>query len=156
MLHVLCLVPHTGENANSGRLLLVTHKLPFQLHYAHAADHKGWKAVSPPSETFNEMTKNCASAHADRSTIWIGWPGAQVEPWEQTTIRQQLLTEHRFYPVFLNPQKQALFYEGYCKSVLWPLFHSSPPTTDDVMANHDVYAEYGEGSEDRWEVRSQV
>lgn len=58
----------------------------------------------------------------------------------------------RFYPVFLNPQKHALFYEGYCKTVLWPLFHSSPPTTDDVMANHDLYAEIGEGSEDRWQV----
>lgn len=30
------------------------------------------------------------------------------------------------------------FYEGFCKTILWPLFHSSMPTTEDTIASHDV------------------
>ena len=58
--------------------------------------------------------------------------------------------------MFLNPRKQALFYEGYCKSVLWPLFHSSPPTTDDVMSAHGTYEEVGEVEEERWQVGEEI
>ena len=30
------------------------------------------------------------------------------------------------------------FYEGFCKTMLWPLFHSSMPTTEDTIASHDA------------------
>lgn len=30
------------------------------------------------------------------------------------------------------------FYEGFCKTILWPLFHSSMPTTEDTIASHDA------------------
>lgn len=29
------------------------------------------------------------------------------------------------------------FFEGFCKTILWPLFHSSMPTTEDTIASHD-------------------
>ena len=29
-----------------------------------------------------------------------------------------------------------LYYKGFCKRVLWPLFHSSAPTTDETVAMH--------------------
>lgn len=30
------------------------------------------------------------------------------------------------------------FYDGFCKTILWPLFHSSMPTTEDTIASHDA------------------
>ena len=30
------------------------------------------------------------------------------------------------------------FYDGFCKTILWPLFHSSMPTTEDTITSHDV------------------
>ena len=40
---------------------------------------------------------------------------------------------------------------GFCKRVLWPLFHSTAPTTDETVAMHNyVHADTGEAHHARW------
>ncbi|KAF9116681.1 threalose-6-phosphate phosphatase [Mortierella sp. AM989] len=68
-------------------------------------------------------------------TIQIGWVGEVsdqdgfVVPCKNLTdkhkknIKEKLWQKEKVVPIFLNDDRAAGHYEGYCKSVLWPLFH---------------------------------
>ncbi|CAN0541911.1 unnamed protein product, partial [Ectocarpus sp. 12 AP-2014] len=69
--------------------------------------------------------------------IWVGWPGTYVEPGRECSLTDQL-KDRRLVPIFLDAAMEDRFYEGFCKTILWPLFHSSMPTTEDTIACHDA------------------
>ncbi|CAO3592094.1 unnamed protein product [Absidia cylindrospora] len=50
---------------------------------------------------------------------------------QKTNLIQVLLDRHKMCPVFLDNEHASGHYEGYCKKVLWPLFHL-------MMWNEDV------------------
>ena len=50
--------------------------------------------------------------------------------------RRRNQASHRYLPVFFSQENERLFYAGFCKQILWPLFHSSPPTTEDMIMIH--------------------
>ncbi|EGB10122.1 hypothetical protein AURANDRAFT_22806, partial [Aureococcus anophagefferens] len=79
-------------------------------------------------------------SQSGREVVWVGSPiNAQVSVGEQREIRERLLRERKYAPVFLDPKRERLFYDGFCKRVLWPLFHSSPPTTEDTAQLWSAY-----------------
>jgi trehalose 6-phosphate synthase/phosphatase len=54
---------------------------------------------------------------------WIGWSGIYAK---DNTAEEELsksLGNYNFHPVFLTEEDVELYYEGYCNSTLWPLFH---------------------------------
>ena len=54
---------------------------------------------------------------------WLGWPGISADDEDdQDAIREQL-AEHKCVPVFLDEHTADTYYNGFCNSVLWPLFH---------------------------------
>ena len=54
---------------------------------------------------------------------WIGWPGMEIkDDMLQEKIKKELNTIN-YHPVFLSEKQIQLYYEGYCNSTLWPLFH---------------------------------
>lgn len=119
-----------GDKANSKgpRVILVTRRLP-----RDALDETKPKidAMDQALCNFRQVTSS------GRNVTWVGRPEIPTtgaHDGEQRAIRERLLREGRYAPVFLDPKKERLFYSGYCKRVLWPLFHSSPPTTRDVVA----------------------
>ena len=58
-------------------------------------------------------------------------------------------------PVFTSARTAELHYSGYCKSVLSPLFHSVPFSTDFHINTHD--SEEPDDNEERmWQVRHRV
>ncbi|GJJ73168.1 trehalose 6-phosphate synthase/phosphatase [Entomortierella parvispora] len=71
----------------------------------------------------------------DLETVQIGWVGeladqdGYVVPCknltesQKTGLKQQLWKKEKVVPIFLDDCRAAGHYEGYCKSVLWPLFH---------------------------------
>ncbi|KAG0224637.1 threalose-6-phosphate phosphatase [Actinomortierella wolfii] len=75
------------------------------------------------------------SLEKDLETIQIGWVGeladqdGYVVPSKCLTeshkaaIKQKLWEKEKVVPIFLEDARAAGHYEGYCKSVLWPLFH---------------------------------
>jgi trehalose 6-phosphate synthase/phosphatase len=67
------------------------------------------------------------SSYAGRKK-WIGWPGIpsdDLTDHEKTAIATEL-RKHNCYPVHLNQKQLDTFYNGYCNSILWPLFHNLP------------------------------
>lgn len=41
----------------------------------------------------------------------------------KSTLSKELYDELKQIPLIINPHTVSLYYNGYCKSVLWPLFH---------------------------------
>jgi trehalose 6-phosphate synthase/phosphatase len=62
---------------------------------------------------------------------WIGWPGSDVPPDRREAIAQKLDREMNCTPVFLSPEEERGFYEGFSNSSVWPLLH--------YMMNHFRY-----------------
>jgi trehalose 6-phosphate synthase/phosphatase len=119
------------------RVLLVTLSLPFRLISEDAQSQ--WRAE------FDEHARRADGAmdtylclHEHYDCVWIGSVHGEIDASEQNTLREQLLQERNYFPVVLDPKREALFYQGFCQTVLWPLFHSFPPTTDDQIMTHEV------------------
>jgi trehalose 6-phosphate synthase/phosphatase len=73
--------------------------------------------------------------NAPAEYIWVGWPGATIEPGAQQGIAERALKEYHSVPVFLTDGDMDQFYLGFCNKTIWPLFHSFPSLTvyDEAM-----------------------
>ncbi|KAG1712003.1 hypothetical protein DVH05_009243 [Phytophthora capsici] len=118
------------------RVLLVTRTLPFWLVSEDAQSQ--WRAEFPENASLNGAMEIFQSLHENYDCVWIGSVHGEIEPSEQNTLKEQLLQDQKYYPVFLDEKRERLYYQGFCKTVMWPLFHSCPPTTDDQIIQHEM------------------
>ncbi|GMF23637.1 unnamed protein product [Phytophthora lilii] len=118
------------------RVLLVTRTLPFWLVSEDAQSQ--WRAEFPEHASLNGAMEIFQSLHESYDCVWIGSVHGEIEPSEQNTLKEQLLQDRNYYPVFLDEKRERLYYQGFCKTVMWPLFHSCPPTTDDQIIQHEM------------------
>ncbi|EGZ30333.1 hypothetical protein PHYSODRAFT_472166 [Phytophthora sojae] len=118
------------------RVLLVTRTLPFWLVSEDAQSQ--WRAEFPEHASLNGAMEIFRSLHESYDCVWIGSVHGEIEPSEQNTLKEQLLQDRNYYPVFLDEKRERLYYQGFCKTVMWPLFHSCPPTTDDQIIQHEM------------------
>lgn len=126
----------TDAKRRRRRVVLVTRTLPFTLI---ADDDKSqWRAEFPENVSLDAAIETYLCLHETYDCVWIGSTHGEVEPSEQNTLKEQLLQDRNYYPVFLDPKREKLFYQGYCKTVLWPLFHSCAPTTDDQLMQQEM------------------
>ncbi|KAF9583769.1 threalose-6-phosphate phosphatase [Lunasporangiospora selenospora] len=71
----------------------------------------------------------------DLETIQIGWVGEladqdgyvvpckNLSESQKRVMKEQLWKKEKVVPIYLDDSRAAGHYEGYCKTVLWPLFH---------------------------------
>lgn len=78
----------------------------------------------------------------DRS-VWVGWPGAPFPPGETRAI-ESALAEKRLYPVFLSGEETDGYYNGFCNSTVWPLFHYFPQFAEYNERNYEIYKKVNE------------
>lgn len=57
------------------------------------------------------------------SPLFIGCPEVFVAKSEEAALEKQLLAL-RCVPVFLEPPVAHRYFQGFCKGVLWPVFHN--------------------------------
>lgn len=117
------------------RILLVTRSLPFKLISEDAQSQ--WRAEFPENITVDGATETYMCLHENYNCIWIGSVHGEIEPSEQNTLREQLLQDRQYYPVFLDSKKERMFYHGFCKTVMWPILHSIPPSDEDHLQHHE-------------------
>eukprot|EP00172_Hildenbrandia_rubra_P003516 Plantae.Rhodophyta-Hildenbrandia_rubra.ctg5735.p1 GENE.Plantae.Rhodophyta-Hildenbrandia_rubra.ctg5735~~Plantae.Rhodophyta-Hildenbrandia_rubra.ctg5735.p1 ORF type:complete len:902 (-),score=143.87 Plantae.Rhodophyta-Hildenbrandia_rubra.ctg5735:1413-4118(-) len=67
-----------------------------------------------------------AGVKNDIPFIWVGWTGDEVPESEQESLTKRLEEEHSCVPVFLEREEGDDYYNGFCNSILWPLFHYVP------------------------------
>jgi trehalose 6-phosphate synthase/phosphatase len=60
----------------------------------------------------------------EQGGVWIGSAGTERDP-RITEELTKLSKEHhyRYEPIFLTPEEQQKFYEGFSNEIVWPLFH---------------------------------
>ncbi|KAG0052579.1 threalose-6-phosphate phosphatase [Gryganskiella cystojenkinii] len=81
------------------------------------------------------MYSGIMSLRKDLETIQIGWvgeladqdgfvvPSKNLTETHKTQLKDKLWEKEKVVPIFLDDSRAAGHYEGYCKTVLWPLFH---------------------------------
>ncbi|KAF2474620.1 uncharacterized protein BDR25DRAFT_280032 [Lindgomyces ingoldianus] len=57
----------------------------------------------------------------------IGFPTDKVPVEKRDEIHEKLESEHDVLPVFVSDKDYAGHYAGYCKTILWPVFHYQIP-----------------------------
>jgi trehalose 6-phosphate synthase/phosphatase len=109
------------------RLVVISNRLPFSLR---RGDDAGQYELSASSgglvSALSSYIERRSSEEPNFECVWVGWPGAYVESEHQAEVRERALREHRAYPVFLADAEMEAFYQGFCNSTLWPLFHYFP------------------------------
>ncbi|KAI7879049.1 hypothetical protein K492DRAFT_164231 [Lichtheimia hyalospora FSU 10163] len=93
-------------------------------------DTADWRLVQRRGHA--ALYSGLASLGKRAETIHIGWTGhiennenvgsKQRQLWDQQTLRKLLWDTGKIVPIFLDTTSRG-HYEGYCKEVLWPLFH---------------------------------
>jgi trehalose 6-phosphate synthase/phosphatase len=85
------------------------------------------------------LATGLASIHAMQETVWLGWPGVLTKHTDEKTAITNALLPHRMYPVFMTEETYSAYYEGFCNSIIWPLFHYFPHPTG---CNHSQWQHY--------------
>ncbi|ANM58788.1 trehalose-6-phosphatase synthase S8 [Arabidopsis thaliana] len=63
--------------------------------------------------------------------LYVGSLNVDIETNEQEEVSQKLLEEFNCVATFLSQELQEMFYLGFCKHQLWPLFHYMLPMFPD-------------------------
>lgn len=66
---------------------------------------------------------------------FVGFPNVFVPKQEEDEL-EDLLGEYGCYPVFLTQDMHDVFLNGFCKGILWPLFHYQTPTMKPGFASN--------------------
>ncbi|XP_006340112.1 probable alpha,alpha-trehalose-phosphate synthase [UDP-forming] 9 [Solanum tuberosum] len=73
----------------------------------------------------------------ETEVTYVGSLKVDVEPSEQEEVTQRLLEEFKCVPTFVPCEIQEMFYHGFCKQQLWPLFHYMLPMCPDHADRFD-------------------
>ena len=141
---------HVGDAPNLAprtttdqRLLIVANRLPLSAFKGIEGD---WKLQASPGGLVSALTclEGC-------NMTWIGWPGEFIDEMERESLSKAFKKEE-CCPVYLDPDTTDLFYNGYCNSVLWQLFHyialQQEGTLTETQTVQDQYEAYKRANEE--------
>ncbi|MDD3622322.1 MAG: bifunctional alpha,alpha-trehalose-phosphate synthase (UDP-forming)/trehalose-phosphatase, partial [Methanofollis sp.] len=96
---------------------MISNRLPYSIHQ----DGEKWK-VEP---SIGGLATGLASYYQEHNCAWIGWPGLDTGSLGDEGMRTvaDLLEERACIPVFLDANEVEAYYDGFCNSTIWPLFH---------------------------------
>lgn len=80
-----------------------------------------------------------------KQSAWVGWPGTSLPP--DAVGRRALeraLAERRLSPVFLDEDETDGYYNGFCNSTVWPLFHYFPQFAEYDERCYGIYRKVNE------------
>jgi trehalose 6-phosphate synthase/phosphatase len=112
---------HSVGGRDSGRLLITCFHLPLKLT---RTDNKEVPFEATWAESLIAKTDNSVSN--EKETLWFGTltipEPAPTE--EELAFLRNLCTEMKCIPVLVDEETKKMAYHGYCKDILWPLFHN--------------------------------
>ncbi|KAL3821398.1 hypothetical protein ACJIZ3_007303 [Penstemon smallii] len=124
-----------SENPSSiagDRMIIVANLLP--LKAKRRPDNKGW-SFSWNEDSLLLRVKDGFSE--DMEVLYVGSLPVDVDPIEQDDVSNYLLEKFKCVPAFLSPTLLAKYYHGFCKKLLWPLFHYMLPFSADHGGRFD-------------------
>ncbi|KAF3324517.1 putative alpha,alpha-trehalose-phosphate synthase [Carex littledalei] len=109
------------------RILIVANQLPVRAR--RRPDGRGWSFAWDEDSLLLQLKDGLPD---DMEVLYIGSLKVDVDPTEQDDVAQALLERFKCVPAFLPPDLHERYYQGFCKQLLWPLFHYMLP----FSANH--------------------
>ena len=100
------------------RTIIVSNRLPVSI------EKKGGKLSYATS--VGGLATGLGSIYKQGDNIWIGWPGLYLHEDSEKEEVAAALKKENMAPVYLTKDDIEKFYEGFCNSTLWPLFHYFP------------------------------
>ena len=114
------------HHPGSGRLIIVSNRLPFTVHFGNSElqfDESAGGLVTGLS-AFLDSYKDHFPKQEEH--VWVGWPGNTIPDEFKDRVRAKALADYHAYPVFLSEADMDHFYLGFCNKTIWPLFHYFP------------------------------
>jgi trehalose 6-phosphate synthase/phosphatase len=105
------------------RLVIVSNRLPFSVSVDNGrlGFHPSAGGLVTGLASFRESLDQGAALPPEH--LWVGWPGNSVDAPLRASVIEQALSRFQSYPVFLSEEQMEQFYQGFCNSTIWPLFH---------------------------------
>ncbi|CAO3632902.1 unnamed protein product [Mucor fragilis] len=117
-----------------GRIINVTHQIPYEL----SLENNVWQYT--PRRGHGAMYGGIHSLQHEWDILYIGWTGQintiqhkfdgyTKEPMEhlnklqKAELYNELKQNYQCIPLFVDGESVSGHYDGYCKTMLWPLFH---------------------------------
>jgi trehalose 6-phosphate synthase/phosphatase len=103
--------------------VIAANRLPCRI-----ADEGGTLQLSPSAGGLvTSMASYLAKTRSKQPTLWVGASDVD-EPTMHPHLKDECLPfeNYQLVPVFLPPHTQDAFYNGFCNSTIWPLFHYFP------------------------------
>ncbi len=99
------------------KTIIVSNRLPIKISEVNG------EYVSKTSE--GGLATGLSSILNDDNSLWIGWPGMEIDEKDQPEIISKL-RQQKLLPVFLSQEEITQYYEGFSNEILWPVFHYMP------------------------------
>ncbi|HWP22952.1 MAG TPA: bifunctional alpha,alpha-trehalose-phosphate synthase (UDP-forming)/trehalose-phosphatase [Candidatus Binatia bacterium] len=112
------------------RLVIVSNRLPFNvsIQNGRVEFHPSAGGLVTGLASFREARRQATGLPAEH--LWVGWPGASVDPSLRDDVIRESAARFQSYPVFLTEEQMEQFYLGFCNATIWPLFHYFPTYAD--------------------------
>lgn len=112
------------------RIIIVANQLPIK----GKKTDKGWNFTYDEDSLLLQLKNGLPE---DMDVIYIGSLKFEVMSDEQDEVSQILLEKFKCVPAFLPKDLLEKFYHGFCKQLLWPLFHYMLPFTPSHSGRFD-------------------
>lgn len=121
---------------DSKRLIIASNRLPVKIH----KDEEGFQLTS----SAGGLATGLKSYHKGQDSVWIGWPGLEVDNAEEEQEVEGLLAIENCLPVYLESDLIENYYDGFSNATLWPLFHYFTEYTTFLERYWKAYCEVNE------------
>ncbi|CAH1453340.1 unnamed protein product [Lactuca virosa] len=125
------------EGLFTERLLVVANRLPVS---AVRTGEESWSL-----EVSHDEYVSALLGVKDVVVKWIGWVGVNVPDELGQRSLTKALAQKRCIPVFLDEETVHQYYNGYCKNILWPLFHYLGLPQEDRLATSGTFQSQFDG-----------
>lgn len=102
----------------SNKVVLVSNRLPVSI--------KKTKGKYIFEHTVGGLASGLDSFHRSSKGLWVGWPGTffyKKNKKKEKYFEKQLASKFNYHPVFQTQADAENYYNGFCNSTIWPLFH---------------------------------
>ncbi|MAW62059.1 MAG: bifunctional alpha,alpha-trehalose-phosphate synthase (UDP-forming)/trehalose-phosphatase [Planctomycetes bacterium] len=119
------------QQAGSGRLILVSNRLPVVISQGEQGYHARVAAGG--------LATGLSGPHRESGGRWIGWPGVVSQDGSLTPEVHALLNERMMVGVGLSEAEHEAYYTRISNRGLWPLFHYFPERMRFDAGDWEVY-----------------
>jgi trehalose 6-phosphate synthase/phosphatase len=131
-----------------GRLIVVSNRLPFQL----AKRNKKFEMKQSDGGLVSALKSyfdNVADSSSFSSMLWIGSAEFKEKDWATFTKQKPDGLLYDVEPIFFEKRSYHKFYNGFCNSTIWPLFHYFPSFVEFDNETFKCYEEINQSFADK-------